>query len=100
MVNNIIVKLPAELVNEVLSFHPYFFKFKKKYIKTILVNDLFHKDYIIKKSQFDSLTQKYSCSYIDIYLHKQSIIYSIMIYFESNIFDENDNILQQIEDSI
>ena len=49
MVNNIIVKLPPELVNEVLSFHPYFFKFKRKYIKTVIVNDLFHKDYTIKK---------------------------------------------------
>tara|TARA_B100001093_G_scaffold249442_1_gene238862 strand:+ start:717 stop:1016 length:300 start_codon:yes stop_codon:yes gene_type:complete len=90
MINNIIIKLPPELVNEVLSFHPYFFKFKRKYIKSVLVNDLFHKDSIIKKSQFDFLTNKYSFSYIDMYLHKQSIIYSLMICFESNIFDEQE----------
>ena len=100
MVNNIIIKLPTELLHEVLSFHPYFFKFTRKYIKSVLVNDLFHKDSIIKKTQFDFLTNKYSFSHIDIYLYKQSIIYSVMICFESNIFDENDNTLDQLEDSL
>ena len=48
MVNNIIVKLPAELVNEVLSFHPYFFKFKKNILKLFLLMTFFTKIILLK----------------------------------------------------
>ena len=96
---NTIYNLPKELVYYLLDYHPYFFKYKREYTKTILVNDLFHRDSVIEKEDYFLLRQKYKIAYTDVYLYKKYIVYTIMICFESNIFNDIEETYQELIDN-
>lgn len=97
MLIKFINQFPEDILTIILNYHPYFFKYKRLYSKTILINDLFHKDVMISKFEYKSLAQKYLFAKSDIYLYKNRLTYNLMICFESNIFDDQSIFDNRIE---
>lgn len=95
---DLINTLPKEITYLILDYHPFFYKYPIDYVKTILINDLYHKDELISKQNYIELSNKYSFCYSDVYLYNSHIIHTLMLPFESNIFDSHD--IMCIEDSI
>lgn len=86
MQSNTILKLPSDIISNITTFHPLFYKYTRKYTKLIVYNSDISSSCEITKEEFFLLQQQYTCIYVDIVLDKiNKIIYNtITLFFESN----------------
>jgi len=83
--------IPDELVRLTLSFHPLFFHYKRQYIKTTSISEIYHRDDIISLSAYNYLVHRYRFSDTTINLSRSILIHNIYLFFETaNVESEND----------
>jgi hypothetical protein len=88
---NIIFTLPEDLIYDILDYHPLFFSYKREFIKSLIINDMYHEETLVNKKTYKNLLLKYPHNYSKLFIHKFTISYDIIIHFETNIFN-NDHV--------
>ena len=79
-----IQQLPDELLAIILSYHPYFFTYKREYIKTTILDEDYHRDDIINSIIYSNLIKRYHLCYSRLELCKSIMSYNVFIYFETD----------------
>ena len=78
------VYLPNELVKHILSYHPFFFKYTRKYIKTTSVSEMYHRDDIISNRHYRYLLDRYKSCSTTIYTSNSTLFHNIFLFFETS----------------
>lgn len=91
-----ILNIPDELIRIILSFHPLFITYKREYIKTVSLNESYHRDYIIDLNTYNNLVKKYHFSYNKLFISKSVLSFNIFLYFETNNTDDTELVCPEI----
>ncbi len=94
--NTYLVNLPRDIINIIISYHPYFFNYKREYISLSVYNSIPIKSSIISLTKYNILKEKFMNINSDIMLDKTKIVYTLALFYEVNCSEDDNNRLDYI----